>query len=59
MENIIKVIADNGISIVCGGYMIYFQLTTMKDVINTLSKIEENLILINQKLKIDIKKELR
>lgn len=59
MENIIKVIADNGISIVCVAYMIYFQLTTMKDVTKTLTKIEENLILINQKLKIDIKKESR
>ncbi|MBO7712861.1 MAG: hypothetical protein J6S85_04775 [Methanobrevibacter sp.] len=59
MDSIIKVIADNGISVVCVGYMIYFQLTTMKDVTKTLLKIEENLFLINQKLGIDIKKEKR
>lgn len=57
MESIVKVIADNGISVVCVAYMIYFQLTTMKDVTKTLTKIEENLILINEKLQIDIKKE--
>lgn len=57
MEDLIKIIADNGISIVCVAYMIYFQLTTMKDVTKTLTKMEENLILINQKLKIEIKNE--
>lgn len=56
MEDIIKIIADNGISVVCVAYLIYFQLTTMKDITNTLMKMNENLLLINQKLGINIKK---
>ena len=59
MSDLIQLIVNNGIGVVCVAYMIYFQLTTMKDVTKTLLKIEENLFLINQKLGIDIKKEKR
>lgn len=57
MDSMIKVLADYGISFVCVGYMVYFQLTTLKDMIKTLTRIQENLILINQKLGIEISKE--
>lgn len=50
MEDLIKLIVDNGIGVVCVGYMIYFQATTMKSMLGTLSSINERLILIEEKL---------
>ena len=41
METIIKLLTDNGIAIVCVGYLIYFQLTTMKDVLKTLVDMQK------------------
>lgn len=56
MQEIIQLITDNGISIVCVGYMIYFQLTTMKDIQKTMSEMTTTLELIKEEIK-DLKKE--
>ena len=50
MEEMIKIIADNGISIVCVGYLIYFQSTTMKQMLDTLSSINTRLAIIENKI---------
>ena len=53
MEGLVKLIADNGISIVCVAYLIYFQSTTMKKMQEILSLIEQRLAKIETKLDID------
>lgn len=50
MEAIIKLLVDNGISVVCVAYLIYFQSTTMKNMQNILSLIEQRLAKIEVKL---------
>lgn len=57
MNDLITLICNNGIGVVCVAYLIYFQSTTMKDMNNTLNKISTNLTLINERLeKIEEKK---
>lgn len=46
MEELIKLMVDNGLSVVCVGYLIYFQLTTMKEMLKTLGSINERLTII-------------
>lgn len=38
METIINLIVNNGIGVVCVAYMIYFQLTTMKEMSKTMQE---------------------
>lgn len=46
MEELIKLMVDNGLSVVCVAYLIYFQLTTMKEMLRTLGSINERLTII-------------
>lgn len=55
MEGIVKLLVDNGISVVCVAYLIYFQTTTMKGMQNVLNSISERLARIETKLDIDEK----
>lgn len=55
MNDLITLISTNGIGIVCVAYLIYFQSTTMKEMLNTLSSINERLTIIENN--IDKKKE--
>ena len=55
MEVLIKLLVDNGISVVCVAYLIYFQSTTMKNMLATLSLINERLAKIETKLEIEEK----
>ncbi len=55
MNDLITLISTNGIGIVCVAYLIYFQSTTMKEMLNTLSSINERLTIIENN--IDNKKE--
>lgn len=48
MEDLIKLIVNNGIGVVCVGYMIYFQLTTMKEMNRALNEVSTSLKLMNQ-----------
>lgn len=50
MSDIINLIVNNGIGVVCVAYLIYFQSTSMKEMLSTLSSINERLILIEEKL---------
>lgn len=51
MEAIMELIAQYGIGIVCVGYLIYFQSTTMKEMLSTLSSINERLTMIETEIK--------
>lgn len=46
MEELVKLIVDNGIGVACVAYLIYFQSTTMKQMLNTLNSINERLTII-------------
>lgn len=50
MEELINLITNNGIGIVCVAYLIYFQNTTMKSMENVLNAIEQRLCVIEDKL---------
>lgn len=51
MTEIINLLTNNGIGIVCVAYMIYFQQTTMKEVIKTLQTISERLTIIENQIR--------
>ena len=46
MEELVKLITDNGISIICVAYLIYFQSTTMKEILKSLNSIDKRLMVI-------------
>lgn len=48
MEALIQLIVDNGISVICVAYLIYFQCTTMKEMLNTLNTIKTDITLIKE-----------
>ena len=50
MEHLIEIISSNGIGVVCVAYLIYFQSTTMKEMIRTLNTINERLTIIEEKI---------
>ena len=50
MQDIINLIVNNGIGVVCVAYLIYFQSSTMKEMINTLNAINTRLSIIEDKL---------
>jgi len=50
MVDVVNLLTNNGIGIVCVAYLIYFQSTTMKDMLDTLNNISDRLISIEQKL---------
>ena len=43
IESLVNIIVNNGIGVVCVAYMIYFQLTTMKEMIQTMNKMCDRL----------------
>lgn len=50
MEEIVKIFSDFGVSVACVAYLIYFQCTTMKEMLNTLNGINTRLAVIEDKL---------
>lgn len=50
MEDVINVIANYGIGVVCILYFMYFNNTTMKQLLETVNKVNESLILFNERL---------
>ena len=50
MPEMIELISTYGIGIVCVGYLIYFQNTTMTKMNDTLSKIGESLTIMNERI---------
>ena len=57
IDEIINLIINNGIGVACVGYMIYFQLTTMKEMNNTMQEVSTSLKLMNQDIE-EIKQKL-
>lgn len=50
MEQIANLITNNGIGIVCVAYLIYFQTTTMKEMLDALNSINTRLSVIEDKM---------
>lgn len=50
MENLINLITQNGIGVICVAFLIYFINTTMKDNNNILDDIQKTLVAINGNL---------
>lgn len=50
MDEIVNMIINNGIGIVCVAYLIYFQNTTMTEMLRTLNSINTRLSIIEDKL---------
>ena len=57
MESIVDLIVNSGLSVICVAYLIYFQLTTLKSLTETLQTVGERLSKIETKLDIDLAKE--
>lgn len=57
MNDIVTLIVNNGIGVVCVAYLMYFQFTAMKEMNKTLSEITTSLKLMNQDIE-EIKNEL-
>lgn len=49
MSDLITLITNNGIGIVCVAYLIYFQSTTMKSILATLESIDNRLLRLEMK----------
>lgn len=50
MEDIVNVIMNNGIGVACILYFMYFNNTTMKQLIDTVNKVNQSLISFNERL---------
>lgn len=50
MVDIINLITNNGIGIVCVAYLIYFQNSTMKEILSTLTGINTRLAIIEDRM---------
>lgn len=50
VQNVIDLVINNGLGVVCVIYMIYFQMTTMKEMSQTISKMNTSLELITTRL---------
>ena len=48
MNDLVNLLVNNGIGVVCVAYMIYFQNSTMKEMNKTLTEITTSLKLMNQ-----------
>lgn len=57
MNDIINLIVNNGIGVVCVAYLMYFQFTTMKEMNKTLTEVSTSLKLMNQDIE-EIKDKL-
>ena len=49
MQDILQLIQNYGVGTFCVGYIIYFQATTMKEMLNTLKSIDNRLTVIETK----------
>lgn len=50
MQEIINLLSNFGIGIVCVAYLIYFQSTTMKEMLKTLNSIDKRMSLIEDNI---------
>lgn len=52
MKEVVELITNNGIGIVCVAYLIYFQSTTMQKILDALNNMNSRLSVIEDKLEI-------
>jgi len=57
MQEILDLIFNYGVGIACVGYLMYFQSTTMKEMLNALNNINNRLSVIEDKLENKQKKQ--
>lgn len=50
MQEVVELIANYGIGLVCVGYLIYFQHTTMKEMTDTMKEMTKSLENVNLRL---------
>ena len=50
MQEVIELIANYGIGLVCVAYLIYFQSTTMKEMTKTMQEMTKSLENVNLRL---------
>lgn len=58
MNDLIQLIVNNGIGVVCVAYLIFFQATTMKDLSKSMGEMTTSLKLMNQDIE-EIKGKLK
>lgn len=58
MSDLIELIVNNGIGIVCVAYLIFFNLTTMKEMNKAMTEISTSLKLMNQDIE-EIKEKIK
>lgn len=51
MKELVEIFTNNGIGIACVIYIIYFNSTTMKEMLNTLISIDKRLMLLEDEKK--------
>ena len=57
MQDLINLIINNGTGVVCIAYLIYFQATTMKEMLKTLESINNRLTQIETKIEVSREEE--
>lgn len=50
MTELFEMISNHGIGVVCVGYLIYFQSTTMKAISDNLSALANSISIMNERL---------
>lgn len=50
MKEILDVLMNYGIGVVCIVYFMYFNATTLKKLTDTITKVNESLILMNERI---------
>lgn len=58
MQDLINLIINNGIGVVCIAYLIYFQATTMREMLKTLESINTRLTKIETKIEVSREEEI-
>lgn len=55
MKDLLDLIVNYGLGVVCVGYMIYFQNTTMKEMLHTLKQFDKRMARVE--IKLDLKED--
>ena len=53
IEDLVNLIVQNGLGVLCVAYLIYFQHTTMTKMLETMSSIDKRLAIIESKVDLD------
>ena len=50
MEELVNIIVNNGVDVACVLYFMHFNSTTLKSLTDTVNKVNESLVLFNERL---------